>query len=378
MKKKICIFTSAGRDNFEVVIYRQAKVLQDNGYDVCFLVSDEKEEETYENIRVLSTGHSTGNYLKRIFILPFTIYNKLKIINADAYQTACPELIILCLLLKIRGKKVVFNLREHHPYYFYEKSKLPIIIKRLIVSIMALWMKCTLKKMDGIVTVSDGIEDYLKKWGIKKILNVGNYPFYREDYSLTFEDYSARPDCLLYFGSIRANSRQENILQGVKNITGLRYLVAGVFTSNEYKEQMVTSDLWKKHVEFIEGFEHSELDSFIDRSTISNVVRDFSDCVGAQDGSMGVIKLTESMEAGLPIICTDLPLYRKMMQDYKCGILVDPQNPAQIEDALKYLVNNKKEAWEMGQNGRKAIKEKYSWNYHSQFYVQLFNKLFIV
>ena len=130
-----------------------------------------------------------------------------------------------------------------------------------------------------------------------------------------------------------------------------------------------------KNVEYIEGFKHEELAGFIGKSTISNVIRDFSVFSKEKSGSFGIIKVFESMEAALPIICSDMPIYRDIMKEYKCGILVDPLNKGQIRDAIEYLVTHKKEAWKMGQEGRRAVIEKYSWDALSVKYLEIVNKL---
>ena len=64
-----------------------------------------------------------------------------------------------------------------------------------------------------------------------------------------------------------------------------------------------------------------------------------------------------------------------MMKKYKCGIIVDPMNPEEIADAIDYLVSHKEEAWKMGQEGRRAVIEKYSWDVASKEFVNMINSL---
>ena len=113
----------------------------------------------------------------------------------------------------------------------------------------------------------------------------------------------------------------------------------------------------------------------LNAATISNVLRDFSVLVGCSSGSNGIIKLYESMEAGLPIICSDVPVYRKMMEEYPCGMLVDPNDSVQIRDAINYLITHKREAYILGQNGRRAVLEVFNWERESQKYVSAINNL---
>ena len=47
------------------------------------------------------------------------------------------------------------------------------------------------------------------------------------------------------------------------------------------------------------------------------------------------------------------------------GSLVDPRNPQQIAEALDWIFDNPKEAKIMGDNGKKAVKDKYTWDLES-------------
>jgi glycosyltransferase involved in cell wall biosynthesis len=72
-------------------------------------------------------------------------------------------------------------------------------------------------------------------------------------------------------------------------------------------------------------------------------------------------KLFEYMSAGLPVIASNFPLWKKIVEENKCGICVDPEKPEEIALAIDFIVNNREQASEMGKNGRKAVIEKYNW-----------------
>lgn len=45
------------------------------------------------------------------------------------------------------------------------------------------------------------------------------------------------------------------------------------------------------------------------------------------------------MEAALPIICLGMLIYRDIMKEYKCGILVDQLNKDQTRNAIECMKN---------------------------------------
>jgi len=72
------------------------------------------------------------------------------------------------------------------------------------------------------------------------------------------------------------------------------------------------------------------------------------------------ITLTEAMAAAKPVVATDVGGNPELVIDNVTGILVPPQNPDEMADALLKLLDNEKLRKSMGEAGRKRIKEKFS------------------
>jgi glycosyltransferase involved in cell wall biosynthesis len=87
------------------------------------------------------------------------------------------------------------------------------------------------------------------------------------------------------------------------------------------------------------------------------------------------VKLFEYMLAGLPIVASDFPLWREIVDDARCGLLVDPSDPDAIARACEWLLDNPEEAQEMGQRGRAAVIEKYNWSSEAQRLVRFYRRL---
>ena len=72
-------------------------------------------------------------------------------------------------------------------------------------------------------------------------------------------------------------------------------------------------------------------------------------------------KLFEYMAAGLPVIASDFPLWRKLVADVECGLLVDPGKPEEIARAIAWVLDHPGEAEAMGRRGQAAVASIYSW-----------------
>lgn len=374
-EKTLCFFSAFSRHDDEVLTYRHDKALKAAGWDTVYLVNDDEPETEKDGLKIVGTGNNQHrSYLSRVFVAPFQSYKALKKIDADVYQTWCLENMLTCMLLKRKGKKIVFQLREEHPYLYLLKKGKPMWFKKMVVSIMLVLMKFFLHKFDYILATGDDEGEILKKMGIKNYRIQGNFPFVNWNFKLSLDDYLKRENRIIYFGSIYNISCQEYLLKAMEKTDTVKYLLAGKFRGTEaYHQELMRYPKWTD-VEFIDGFKKEELDDLMGRSTISNVLRDFSR-THFHNGNIGIIKIFESMEAGLPLICSDVPVYRKIWEEYKFGLLVDPTNPDQIADAINYLVQNKEEAYNMGQEGRRAVIEKYNCEVVSKEYVEIINNL---
>lgn len=73
------------------------------------------------------------------------------------------------------------------------------------------------------------------------------------------------------------------------------------------------------------------------------------------------IKMFEYMAAGIPVIASDFPLWRGIITEAECGVCVDPMNPQDIALAIDALLEDPTKAQKMGENGQRAIQERFNW-----------------
>jgi glycosyltransferase involved in cell wall biosynthesis len=81
------------------------------------------------------------------------------------------------------------------------------------------------------------------------------------------------------------------------------------------------------------------------------------------------------MAAGLPVIASNFPLWKEIVEGNGCGICVDPLNPKEIAEAIKYLMKHPGSTEQMGKNGRRAVIEKYTWEKEGKKLLDLYAQL---
>ena len=88
-------------------------------------------------------------------------------------------------------------------------------------------------------------------------------------------------------------------------------------------------------------------------------------------------KLFEYLAAGIPVVASDFPLWREIIEKYKCGILVNPLNPQEISNAIQKLLKEERIAEEMGERGQKAIREYFNWDHEFQNLLKMYKELLL-
>lgn len=372
--KHICFLTSAfGREDSLMVI-RQGVSLVHAGYKVSYLLCDGLPPETRYGIDMISVSEQKIKTKDRVKGDSAALKRYLMDNNytADVFQISELLLIPLGLWLKKKGYKVVFNLREYYPEYYALRFKNRVLHKIAKV-ILEKYFRFAMKRYDGLFNCMPEMSDYIRKvMPCRYFEDVANYPIVNKDFLLTYDDYSKRDNIISYFGTIYDISCQEEFLDAIEKIPNVKYLLAGVM-SDDYMSKLMTKEGWKK-VSFKNGFTREELPGIINCSVMGNVMKDF-DKTETPNGSFSIIKIFESMEAAIPVILSKVPLYEEMVEKYHCGICCDPHNVEEVRAAIQYLLDHKKEAYEMGQNGRRAVIEKFSWDKIKKDYIGVFDKL---
>ena len=86
-------------------------------------------------------------------------------------------------------------------------------------------------------------------------------------------------------------------------------------------------------------------------------------------------KMFEYMSAEIPVIASNFPLWREIIEGNDCGICVDPLDPSAIATAIDRLVTNPREAQRLGENGRKAVLDRYNWPVEEKNLVAFYSSL---
>ncbi|MED4979322.1 glycosyltransferase family 4 protein [Geobacillus stearothermophilus] len=361
---KICHLTSVHPHTDTRIFIKECRSLAMAGYEV-HLVAPGAPDSFVDGVNIHGVKKETGSRLKRMTKTVNRVYEKGLEIDADVYHFHDPELIPIGIKLKRKGKKVIYDIHEDVPRAIMSKHWINPIIRKFVSLSFEMFENNMAKRFDFLVTATPFITERFKSINPNTI-NINNYPLLNELIDEQTKKNVNKNNSVCYVGCISDIRGINEVLEASKMVNG-DIVFAGPVTHDYLKEKMNKLS----NVYYLGVLNRSEVRDLFSRSRAGLVTfLPEPNHINAQPN-----KMFEYMSAGLPVICSDFPLWREIIEKNKCGICVNPRDPKEMAEAINFLLENPEEAQKMGENGRRAVEEKYNWETESNKLIQIYNNL---
>ncbi|OQX60232.1 MAG: glycosyl transferase [Helicobacteraceae bacterium 4484_230] len=335
-------------------------------YELSLIVADGLGDETKNGVRIIDAGKPAGR-MERMFKTVNAVYKKAVALDADIYHLHDPELLRIGLKLKRAGKKVIFDAHEDLPVQIRNKTYLRPCVRKAAALFFQHYEAYACSRFDAVVAATPFIRDKFLAINMQTE-DINNYPILDELGNTVA--YRERDDTVCYVGYITEVRGIKELVRAMESVEGCRLTLAGKFQEPEVE----------KEVRGYRGWEKVDFPGFLDRNGIRDLLsRSRAGLVTLHPTPNYLdalpVKMFEYMAAGVPVIASDFPLWRSIIDDAGCGICVDPESPESVAKAINRLLADPEKAEKMGDSGRKAAREKYNWGMEEQKLLDLYSLL---
>ena len=351
---KVCHMTSAHGVEDVRIFHKECVSLARAGYGVYLVERGESYEKN--GVHIVGVGDIPASRRKRMTEGAKRVYEAAKALDADVYHFHDPELLPYGLKLKKAGKKVIFDSHEHTAESILEKTWITPLVRMPVYWAYSAYETSACRRLDAVVTVTPHLVDYFRKRAPRAAF-VSNYPILEQITPQISEQESKRS--VVFAGGISSQWNHDKIMEAVASIPNCRYCLCGG-GDESYLLHLQALPSWSK-VDYLGKLPHEAVAEQLSQCVAGMAIATPNRNSGFQLGTMGNTKIFEEMMAGLPVVCTNFTLWKEFVDRYHCGICVDPANVDEIASAIRYLLDHPDEARQMGENGRRAVKEEFNW-----------------
>jgi glycosyltransferase involved in cell wall biosynthesis len=368
---KVCILTSVHIPFDGRIFHRQARSLARAGYEVVLIARHDKAE-IVDGVRIVPLAEPANRFarmtttLRRILRLALSE-------GADVYHFHDPELMIVGLLLKLFGKKVIWDVHEHYPNSILDKFWISQGLRRLSSVSFDLFERSVVRFFDCVIYTTPLVGARYQKLKVPSA-RVENYPIVQ--LSQTFR--RDPQEKVLYLGAMSRTRGLVEVIEAFALVTkkhpSWELDLVGLSRPATFEDEM--KSLAKNrgidaNVNFIPWVPYEEKERLSSQASMGVITY----LPYSNNTSCLPNKLFDYMLVGLPVIASNFPLYKEIVEPNRCGLIVDPTQPREIALAMEYLIEHPHEAREMGERGRQAVLDRYNWEKESENLLEIYREV---
>ena len=361
---KVCHLTSVHPANDGRILRKECASLSEAGYEVTLIVAGAEEKVDF-NVKILSVKKDKSRAIRMKFTTRRVLAKAIEV-DADIYHFHDPELLPVGLKLKKLGKKVIYDAHEDVPRQILDKKWIPSLMRNIISKRFEKFENKIAAQLSGIITATPHIRNRFLKIN-KNTTDINNFPILSTQTDLP--NWENRLNQMVYVGGITEVRGLTHLVEMAEK-SEYPLILAGKFESKEYEDKLKSMPGWKNVI--YKGFlSRMETDDLLQQSKIGIVT--FYNTPAHFDSLP--TKMFEYLLAGMPVILSDFPSWKEIVEKNDCGICVDPENANQILDAVNKLMKNAELAKSYGENGRKLVLNHYSWQQEKLKLIDFYAKL---
>jgi glycosyltransferase involved in cell wall biosynthesis len=351
------------------IFWRECVTLADAGYDVT-LIAPGAESVVTEGVRLLGLPVPRSRW-GRIARTGARVLRMAAELEPDLVHIHDPELLPWALYTKRRhGMAMVYDVHEDVPLQMRGKYYLPRVLRTPLALFANGVEKTTARQLDAVVAATPQIA---RQFPADRTVTVQNFPPRPAGGGAgPADDYAERPPNVVYVGALSATRGMVELVDALARLESqeAHLDLVGTFRPETLRHELEARPGWRR-VHHHGWVPRDRVPGILARARVGVVTlhptRSYVESYPT--------KMFEYMAAGLPVVASDFPLWREILQEREAGLVVDPRDPEAIAEAVGWLLAHPSEAKRMGERGRQAVLDRYHWEREGDKLVRLYGDL---
>jgi len=319
------------------------------------LIAQSKKESLCSGVTIIPFPTYRKRW-QRMILGGWRMFRQAHRVHADVYHFHDPELLPWMALLHIITKKpIIYDVHEFVTHSFSSRDYMGPKLKKIIGIVYVLIERLCSRQLVCIVAASErtgrDIAGRLRTHPPIVILN--NYPRLAEieDTHNTTSDRKG----VVYIGRISRERGMHNVIDAMQYVDSVLHL-AGDYEDPAYQQYLAKSEGWRKIEEYGYVNRRKAWELLTSAQVGVNVIPPAPNHLYGPSN-----KIYEYMAGGLPIVASNFPMWKELVEDNGCGVVVNPLNPTAIADGINMILAEPVGAKRMGENGRRLVRERFNW-----------------
>ena len=365
MKMRIAHLTTQHARDEVRIFHKECTSIAKGGYDVHFVVADGKGFDQANSVKRHDSGR-IPNRFHRVFFQPWKIYSVARRLHAAIYHLHEPELLLIAPLLKNMGAHVVYDSHEDVPRAILGRDWVHPLLRPFVSFFFEMFENTIARQISAVIAATPHIAQRFSKINHRTI-TVNNFPLQSEMCASMNPCGDVRTVC--YIGGMNRTRGLFEMIHAMEYVDA-QLILAGPFESSTVENE----------ARQLTGWSHVDNRGIVSRKEVYQIMA--HSCAGLlffhpepNHVNAQPNKMFEYMSAGIPVIASNFPLWREIIEGNDCGICVDPLSPKAIAGAIDFLVSHPDRARQMGENGCHAVHNRYNWSIEEEKLLRLYKVL---
>jgi glycosyltransferase involved in cell wall biosynthesis len=351
------------------IFYRECISLANAGYRVV-LIAPNSLDQCVNKIRIQSFLCPRNRFGR----MTLGVYRALRAAISHGekiFHFHDPEFIIAGLVLKIMGKEVIYDIHEDNSTALLEREYLPTKFRVAISNLLSKLEQIAVIPFSHVLAERYYSERFPRG---HTVLNYARLPDLKQE--VLKKRPVNGPARLLYTGNVKIYRGANEHVQILHKIPKAEIFLVGRC------EYALAQDLEIKAGKHIDHLHLDGVGNFVPYERIIEYYQRERWLAGlaifphsTHTSRKELTKIFEYMMYGLPIICSNAPNLRNIIEKHECGLCVDPKNADNIAEAVQFLVDLPLEAQKMADNGLRAAQNHYHWGTQEGKLISLYHEL---